>query len=59
MVLAALGASGLAKLAACRVADYGSDLFTYETTSVLRNRVTQNEADEALEILAGLEITYH
>lgn len=40
------------------------DLFTYETTSVLRNRVfrkeiTQNEADEALEILAGLEITYH
>ena len=40
------------------------DLFTYETTSVLRNRVfrkeiTQNEADEALEILGGLEITYH
>jgi predicted nucleic acid-binding protein len=40
------------------------DLFTYETTSVLRNRVfrkeiTQSEADEALEILGGLEITYH
>ncbi len=40
------------------------DLFTYETTAVLRNRVfrkeiTQNEADEALEILVGLEITYH
>lgn len=40
------------------------DLFIYETTSVLRNRVfrkeiTQREADEALEILAGLEITYH
>ena len=38
------------------------DLFTYETTSVLRNRVfrkeiTQSEADEALEILGGLEIT--
>ena len=40
------------------------DLFTYETASVLRNRVfrkeiTQSEADEALEILAGLEIIYH
>jgi len=40
------------------------DLFTYETTSVLRNRVyrkeiTQSEADEALRILASLDITYH
>jgi predicted nucleic acid-binding protein len=40
------------------------DLFTYETTSVVRHRVfrkelTQSEADEALEILAALEITYH
>jgi predicted nucleic acid-binding protein len=40
------------------------DLFAYETTSVLRNRVyrkeiTQNEADEALRILASLEITFH
>jgi predicted nucleic acid-binding protein len=40
------------------------DLLTYETTSVLRNRVyrkeiTQSEADEALRILASLEITYH
>jgi predicted nucleic acid-binding protein len=40
------------------------DLFTYETTSVLRNRVyrkeiTQSEADEALHILTSLDITYH
>ncbi len=40
------------------------DLFMYETASVLRNRVhrkeiTQSEADEALQILATLEITYY
>jgi predicted nucleic acid-binding protein len=40
------------------------DLFTYETISVLRNRVyrkeiTQSEAGEALRILASLDITYY
>ncbi len=40
------------------------DLFIYETASVLRNRVyrkeiTQSEADEALHILAALDITYY
>lgn len=40
------------------------DLFVYETTSVLRNRVyrkqiTQSEADEALRILESLDISYH
>jgi predicted nucleic acid-binding protein len=40
------------------------NLFTYETASVLRNRVyrkeiTQSEADEALRILAALDITYY
>lgn len=40
------------------------NLLTYETTSVLRNRVyrkeiTQSEADQALQILASLDITYH
>ncbi len=39
-------------------------LFTYETTSVLRNRVyrkeiTQKEADEGAKILAALEITFY
>lgn len=39
------------------------DLFTYETTSVLRNRVyrgeiSQSEADEALRIIESLEIAY-
>ena len=40
------------------------DLFVYETTSVLRNRVyrkeiTQSEADEAFRILDSLDISYH
>jgi predicted nucleic acid-binding protein len=40
------------------------DLFVYETTSVLRNRVyrkqiTQSEADEAFRILDSLDINYH
>jgi predicted nucleic acid-binding protein len=40
------------------------DLFVYETTSVLRNRVyrkeiTQSEADEAFRILESLDINYH
>lgn len=41
-----------------------ADLFVYETTSVLRNRVyrkeiTQSEADEAFRILDSLDISYH
>lgn len=40
------------------------DLLIYETASVLRNRVsrkkiTQGEADEALHILAAVDITYY
>jgi predicted nucleic acid-binding protein len=40
------------------------DLFVYETTSVLRNRVyrkeiTQSEADEARRILESLDISHH
>ena len=40
------------------------NLFAYETTSVLRNRVyrkeiSQSEADAGLSILSALDITYH